>query len=269
MFLANFFSSEGMDSLPDQYLFKWQHFLYLGVCVLLFWFLMKVPNHRNPRVRKTIIAVSCLLLLIFKYGGEAIFVSEWIRFGDAVSSFSHPFWDWRTLISFQVCGVNNVLLPIVVGFNIKPMKDFVYPASIIGGLAVLLYPVGVLFGDPISITFPLLRTLIVHFLLIFLPIYLIRIDDFRLESRHWARALIGCLAMIAWSMYGNLVVDLSANNMYLMENPFAGGPVPLLNAIPDGWHVLLMCALVFLMFLLVYQLGALYERHRVPSADNP
>ena len=38
MFLARFFSSEGMDLFPDQYLFKWQHFLYLGICFFLFFF---------------------------------------------------------------------------------------------------------------------------------------------------------------------------------------------------------------------------------------
>ncbi len=268
MFLVRFFSSEGMDLLPDAYLFRWPHFLYLGFCILAFFLLMKLPDHRRPMVRKTIVTVSCVLLLFFKYGGEAIFVSEWIRFGSAISSFSHPFWDWRTLISFQVCGVNNVLLPLVVWFNLKPLKDFVYPASILGGIAVLLYPVGVLFGDPLVLTFPMVRTLVVHFLLVFLPCYLIKIDEFRLESRYWYRAGIGCVLMIAWSMYGNLFVNPSANNMYLMKNPFAGGPVPILNLLPDGWHTIPMITLVFLGFLLVYRIAAGYERRFRPPRPS-
>ncbi len=268
MFLARFFSSEGMDLFPDQYLFKWQHFLYLGICLFLFFFLMKVPDHRNPKVRKAIVWTSCILLLLFKYGGEAIFVTEWYLYGDAVSSFSHPFWDWRTLVSFQVCGVNNVLLPLAVAFDWKRVKHFVFPSSIIGGIAALLYPVGVLFGDPISITFPLLRTLIVHFLLIFLPCYLIKTGEYRMDGKHWLAALVGSLLMSAWSMFGNLVVDPGANYMYLMRNPFQGGPVPVLNAIPDGWHMFVLAALVFLGFLLVFAGGRMYERKFRKPPEN-
>lgn len=263
MLLVKFFSSEGMDLFPDQYLFRWPHFLYLGVCAFLFFLLIRGLKSDRPITRKIVINVSCVLLLLFKYGGEAIFVTEWNLYGDAISSFSHPFWDWRTFFSFQVCGINNVLLPLVVWFDIKPMKDFIYPASIIGGLAVLLYPVGVLFGDPITITFPLLRTLIVHFLLIFLPIYLIKNDEFHLEKKYWYRAFFGCLLVIAWSMYGNLIVDYGANYMFLMENPFEGGPIPVLNVIPDGWHLLLTFLLVFLGFLLVYGVSSRYERLRL------
>jgi len=267
MFLVNFFSSEGMDLFPDQYLFKWQHFVYLGVCAFLFWGLMKISARQSKTTQKLIISVACVLLLVFKYGGEAIFVWEWNHYGDSISSFSHPFWDWRTLISFQVCGVNNVLLPLVVWFDWKRFKDFVYPASIVGGLAVMLYPVGVLFGDPIAITFPLLRTLFVHFLLVFLPCYLIKIENFRLEPKYWYRALIGSLLVMAWAMFGNLFVDQTANNMYLMENPFAGGPVWILNAIPNGWHVLLLVFLCGVGIWLVYFVSGRYERHRQKKAN--
>ncbi|MCK7484744.1 MAG: hypothetical protein MZU97_03790 [Bacillus subtilis] len=87
--------------------------------------------------------------------------------------------------------MNNILLPLAVWFDWKKAKDFVFGSSILGGLAVVLYPVGVLFGDPIVLTFPMLRTLLVHFLLIFLPCYLIREGTFRFEIEHWPRVLVG------------------------------------------------------------------------------
>jgi len=260
MFLVNFFSSEGMDLNPDAYLFKWPHLLYLLICVLVFILLMKVLDPKNPKTNRIVIITSCVLLLLFKYGGEAIFIYEWVRYAEPVSSFSHPFWDARTFISFQVCGVNNVLLPIVIAFNIKPMKDFVYSSSVIGGLAVLLYPVGVLFGDPLTITFPMIRTLTVHFILIFLPLYMMRINDFRLEPKRWLNTFLGCLAVMAWAMVGNLFLDQGANNMYLMENPFFGGPIPFLNILPDGIHTIFMISLVFIGFVIVYRLAGIYNR---------
>ncbi len=260
MLLTKFFSSEGMDLNPDAYLFKTPHFIYIGLSILVFILLLKILNTKNPKTNKIVILVSCILLLVLKYGGEAIFVYEWIRYGDSISSYSHPFLDYRTFFSFQVCGINNVLLPIAIAFNIKPMKDFVYPASIIGGLAVLLYPVGVLFGDPLIITFPMIRTLVVHFLLIFLPIYMIKTGEHRLEPKNWLNVMIGIVLVLVWSMFGNLFVDTTANNMYMMENPFYGGPIPFLNTLPNGLHTIPMFLLVFLSFYLVFLFADRYHK---------
>jgi hypothetical protein len=197
-----------------------------------------------------------------KYGGEVLFVWEWQHYQDQVSSFSHPLMDFRTLISFQLCGVNNVLLPLVVWFNWKKMKDFIYSTSIIGGLAVIIYPVGVLYGDPFIFTFPILRSLVVHFLLVFVPCFLMATGEFRLEVKNWVNTLIGCIAISAWAMFGNLVVDPGANNMYLMSNPFYGGPVPILNIMPDGYHMIILLMLVVIAFWIVYFLSNLYFRGR-------
>lgn len=260
MLLVQFFSSEGMDIQPNAYMFTLPHLIYVVLCVIAFYLLMRFLNTKNPKVNKIVIITSIVLLLVLKYAGEALFIYEWYHFTEPVSSYSHPFWDFRTFISFQVCGVNNVLLPIVVMFNIKPMKDFVYTSSVIGGLAVLLYPVGVLFGDPLVITFPIVRTLTVHFLLIFLPLYLYKIGDFKLEKKNWKNALIGCLLVMVWAMFGNLFVDTNANNMFLMENPFLNGPVPFLNILPNGVHVIFLLLLTFLGYLLLYKLASIYHK---------
>ena len=266
MLLTRFFTSEGMDSLPDAYVFKLPHFIYLVTCVFLFILLLRFINTKNPRINKIVIVISIILLWGFKYGGEALFIYEWYHFAEPVSSNSHPLLDFRTLISFQICGINNVLLPLVVLFNIKPLKDFVYTSSVVGGIAVLLYPVGVLYGNPLVITFPMLRTLTVHFLLIFLPLYMYKIGDFRLETKNWKNVLFGVFAVIAWALFGNFFIDSSANNMFLMENPFYGGPVPFLNLLPNGVHVIFLIFLVFLGYLLIYFLANLYNRkHPITS----
>ncbi|HAQ56314.1 MAG TPA: hypothetical protein DCR44_02760 [Acholeplasmatales bacterium] len=262
VFLTRFFSSEGMDLFPDMYLFKGPHFLYILFCALAFIVLMKVLPGRGPKVRRIVVLVSTILMLVLKYGGEVIFVSEYYASAEPVSANTHSFFDWRTLISFQICGINNILLPLVVWFDWKKAKDFVYGSSILGGLAVILYPVGVLFGDPIVLTFPLIRTLLVHFLLFFLPCYLIREKTFKFEIRHWPRVLVGTLLAMAWAMYGNLFVDPDANNMYMMQNPFYGGPIPLLNAIPDGWHLIFILAMIALGFLVIYALSGAFRRRR-------
>lgn len=252
MFLAKFFSSEGMDLLPDGYLFTLPHFVYMAVSVFFVMYIVFWLKIDNPKRNKILVIVMCGMLWFFKYAGEAVFIYESLAYETPVSSFTHGFWDWRTLISFQICGVNNVLLPIAILFNVKPLKDFTFVSSIIGGTLVILYPSTVLFGDPFVLTFPMLRSLIVHMILVGLPLFLIRTGEFRLEWKHWKRTLIGTLLMIAWPMYGNLVVDPGANYMFLMDNPFYGGPIPVFNALPVGIHVVVLMPLVFGLIALTY-----------------
>lgn len=260
MLLTKFFSSEGMDLLPDAYIFKLPHFIYLITCVILLFIMLRFLSTKNPLVNKIVVIISIVLLWGLKYGGEAIFIYEWYHFPEPVSSYSHPLFDFRTLISFQICGINNVLLPLVILFNIKPMKDFVYSSSFIGGLAVLLYPAGVLYGDPLVITFPMIRTLTVHFLLVFLPLYMMKIGDFRLEKSRWKNVLYGVIIVISWALFGNIFIDKTANNMFLMENPFLGGPIPFLNILPNGIHTIVLILMVFLSYLLVYYLASIYNK---------
>jgi hypothetical protein len=262
MFLSNFFTSTGMDENPAQYLFTGWHLLYVGLSILVFVCLMKLMIRQSAKTKRIFLLVLGIIMLLLKYGGEALFVWEWVRYGDSVSSFSHPFWDFRTFISFQICGINNVLLPIVIWFNLKPLKDFVYSSSMLGGLAVMLYPVGVLYGDPFVITFPIVRSLVVHFLLVFLPCFMIAIGDFEFDKKRWTYTLTGILATIAFAMFGNLVIDPGANNLYLMENPFLGGPVPLLNSLPSGIHTIFLLSIAFLAFVLLYWIAGQYHRYQ-------
>ena len=262
MFLISFFSSSGMDDDPGRYLFHTEHFIYIVACILIFYFLMKVFVHASKKTRKILINSLLVLMLVLKYGGEIIFVTEWMKYGSSVSTFSHPFLDFRTLISFQLCGINNVLLPIVYWFNLKKMKDFVYSTAIIGGLAVMLYPVGILYGEPLVITFVMLRSLIVHFLLVFIPIFLIASGEFTLLKKNWIRNFIGAILMTIWALFGNIFIDPLANNMYIMKNPFYGGPVPLLNILPDGFHMFVLVPLVFLAFVIVYFIAGRIQLHR-------
>jgi len=252
-----------MDESPTAYLFKWPHFLYMFLVITGFIVLMQIFVHKSDKTRHIFLIVIAVIMLLLKYSGEVLYIWEWNHYGDTISSSSHPFWDVRTFISFQLCGINNVLLPLVIIFNLKPMRDFIYTTSIIGGLAAMLYPVGILFGDPFVITFPMIRTLVVHFLLLFTPCFMIASGDYTLKLKSWWKTIpIGCIAMYLWAMFGNLVIDPGANNMYLMENPFIGVGIPILSDIPSGLHVLLLLAMVFLGFFIVYMSIGAYQKHR-------
>lgn len=263
MILSRFFTSSGMDESPEQYLLKWPHFLYVLVGAILFFVLMRLMLNRSAQTKRFFVLVSCFIMIFLKYAGEAVFIWEWHTIG-AVSSYSHPFWDFRTLISFQLCGVNNVLLPLVIWLNIKPAKDFIYSTSIMGGLAVILYPSGMIYGDPLVFTFPMFRSLLVHFLLVFLPCFMIASGERVFNPKRWYRLLVGAVLMTIWAMIGNLWIDPSANNMFLMVNPFFGGPIPLLNQLPNGVHMIPLLLLVIIGFIIIYAVAGRYYRKKNP-----
>ncbi len=44
-----------------------------------------------------------------------------------------------------------------------------------------------------------------------------------------------------------------------MENPFLGGPIPIINIIPNYWHILLLAVMVTIGYTLIYKITKLFE----------
>jgi hypothetical protein len=260
MFLSGFFSTTGMDQQPKDYFFGPYHLIYFliaaTIIVSLFFFLKNKPR----KIQDRYITIFLIIILILKYSTEGLFIYEYNHVFPALSKYPHPFWDINTFFSFQLCGVMNILLPIVIWFNIKPLKGFVFASSILGGLAVLFYPVTVLYGDPFMITLPMVRSAFVHMFLILIPVFLIYRGDVVLNAKKWKHIAIGLLSLAAWAMFGNLFIDKNANNMYLMSNPFYGGPIPILNRLPNGYHVIFLAVAVTIGYFIVFQIAGIFTR---------
>ncbi|MDD3129306.1 MAG: YwaF family protein [Candidatus Izemoplasmatales bacterium] len=263
MFLLDFFTTIGMDEQPVNYLFGPYHLVYFLISLISFIFLYKWIRKQEIKKQDLFINIALILILVLKYVVEIIFIYEYYFVEPAYSSYPHPFLDVNTFISFQLCGVMNIFLPITIWFDIKPLKPFVYLTSILGGLAVVLYPVTVLYGDPFQITLPMIRSSVVHFFLVLIPIILINREDIVLTKKDGISITIGLLSVATWAMFGNLFIDTQANNMYLMKNPFFGGPIGGLNILPDGFHVILLAVLVTLGYVLVYNIAKQFQKKSV------
>jgi hypothetical protein len=250
MFLSTFFTSTGMDNRPTAYFFNYPHLIYFLINVGLFIFLWRLLKKMSIKNQDKMINVFLLFILLLKYAGDAIFIYEYYYVDPNYTSYTHSIWDVDTLISFQLCGIMNILLPIVIWFKLKSWKIFVYISSILGGLTVLIYPVTILFGDPFIVTLPMLRSGLVHFFLLFIPLFLINRGDIELKKSDWKPFLIGTLIVFAWATFGNFVIDIGDNNIYLEYNPFYGTDMPFVSLIPNGWHILF----IFSMFAFGYTL---------------
>ena len=259
MLLSNFFTTTGMDEQPTSYLFNTPHFIYLLLNIILFITLWNILKRISKKKQNVLLTVFLILIIVLKYAGDILFIYEYYNVTPALSTYPHPFWDVDTFFSFQMCGVTNILLPIAIWTKSKALKEFVFTSSILGGMAVILYPVTVLYGHPITLTLPMLRSVTVHFFLLFIPLYLIARGDVKLNPRHWWHTAIGVLLLGAWATFGNYVIDVGDNNLYLMENPFFGGPVPILNIVPTYWHILLLAVLITIGYTLIYKITKLFE----------
>ncbi len=257
MTLYSFWTTIGMDEQPGSYFFSGYHLIYLLLNILFFVILFKFLKNKSRKIQDRYISIFLVLILVLKYAGEALFIQEYYTIGTLNSSYPHPFWDINTFFSFQLCGIVNILLPITIWFNIKPLKDYVFATSILGGFAVILYPVTVLYGQPFAVILPNLRSSIIHLFLIFIPLFLINRGDFQFKKERWHFIAIGLILSALWAMFGNIFIDQNANNMYIMSNPFIGGPIPILNSLPSGWHVIFLAFAVTIGYALVYQIAAL------------
>jgi heme A synthase len=264
MTLNAFWTTIGMDQQPGEYFFSMYHLVYLLLNIILFMVIFHFLKKKSKKIQDRWISAFLVLILILKYAGEALFIYEFHTIGYANSTYAHPFLDINTFFSFQLCGIVNILLPIVIWFDIKPLKDFVFATSILGGFSVIFYPVTVLYGEPFRVILPNLRSSVIHFFLIFIPLFLIYRGDFKLKKERWTYVALGLVISALWAMFGNIVIDSSANNMYLISNPFIGGPIPILNQLPNGFHVIFLTFAVTIGYAIVYFIAGFARAKRKP-----
>lgn len=259
MFLSTFWSTVGMDEHPGDYFFNIPHLIYLLINIATFiglWYLLKRMKKEN---QDKLISVFLIIILVLKYAGDILFIYEYYNVSPPLSNYPHPFLDVDTLISFQLCGIVNILLPITIWFKIKPLKEFVFLSGILGGIAVMVYPVTILYGHPFVITLPMVRSTVVHFFLVFIPLYLIHRGDVKLNPKNWKQIAIGFACLVAWASFGNYVIDKGDNNLYLEFNPFLDTEIPLLNQIPNGWHIIAIIIIFGGGYFLTYKVARLFE----------
>ncbi len=260
MTIKDFFSTTGMDEHPTSYLFGPFHLLYFLIFIISFILIFKLVKSMKKEKQDRFINLALILIIVLKYATEILFIYEYYTLDEPLSSYSHPFLNVNTFFSFQLCGVMNIVLPLVIWFDIKPLKPFVYLTSILGGLAVVFYPVTVLYGDPLQINLPMFRSIIVHFFLVLIPLVLISRDDILIKKKDSISLTIGIFSVAAWAMFGNLFIDNTANNMYLMNNPFRIAQIPILGDIPDGYHVFILAIMVVIGYFIVYNIARIFQK---------
>ena len=208
--------SDGPGDPPSQYwdglgqgaFEDWRHFAWMAAVVILAIIGYQLAK-RKPKVGKILLISLSSALFITRL------VHQTFR---GIAGVEVP---WFAAFPWHMCTVLTFVLPIVIIFDIKALKQAVYVLSIMGGVITVL--VGDYFGD-LFLPFSAIEGISAHTLLIVLPIMEIGLGTFRFEIRKYWQVLVGTLVLMGWATLANEVIfkGLDTNYMYLRHNGLPG-----------------------------------------------
>ncbi len=208
--------SDGPGDPPSQYwdgLGKgayedWRHYAWMILVILLSVVGYQIAK-RKPKAGKILVISLSSALFITRL------VHQTFR---GIAGVEVP---WFGALPWHMCTVLTFVLPIVIVFDIKVLKQAVYVLSIMGGIITIL--VGDYFVD-LFLPFSAMEGITAHTLLVVLPIMEIGLGNFRLEIKKYWHVLAGMLVFMGWATLANEVVfkGYDPNYMYLRHNGLPG-----------------------------------------------
>lgn len=206
-----FFGFENTLSQNIDWFFNLNH-LFLICFVALFVIICFFAFHAKSEkgIKATKIALACILFVL-EVGRTIYKYLMHVHNGGTTDNFN---WWWN--ISFQMCAIMcwTTIITLILSVCLKRENKFLqflynilFGCAMIGGILTFAYP------DCLSENYPFLhfvniQTVIVHALLIFVPIYLVKVKDLKVDIRNiWKVCVgyvyIGCVAMSASLISGN------------------------------------------------------------------
>ncbi len=258
----------GFDNVLQQdvdWFFNINHFLLIlmvAAFIVSWYFMLSAKSEKGKRVTK--IGLACVLFvleisrIIYKYLMH-------LHNGGNASNFN---WWWN--ISFQMCAIMTwtTIITLILSATLKKENKFLqllynilFGCAMIGGFLTFMYP------DCITSNYPILhfvniQTILVHALLIFVPIYLIKTKDFIVEIKNFWNVFVGYVYVGAVSMTASLI---SGNNFAYSLN------FDLVDlGLPFPWHLPVVMIVISCISLIIYGVFELayYIRKKRNNQNN-
>ena len=181
-----FFGFQNRLAQTMDWFFNFNHlFLILFVASLIIsgYFMFNAKTEKGQKITRIVLAC---LLFVFEVGRIVYKYCEHVANGGNNANFN---WWWS--ISFQMCAIMTwtTIATLILSAILKKGNKFLqilynilFGCAMIGGILTFTYP------DCIDGNFPLfhfknLQTILVHSLLIFVPIYLIKTKNLKVEIK--------------------------------------------------------------------------------------
>ena len=181
---------------------------FVALFVVVCCFLFSAKSEKGKKITKIALAVVLLILEIGRFVYEYLLH---VHNGGTADTYN---WWWG--FSFQMCAIMTwtTIVTLILSAFLKKDNAFLqflynilFGCAMIGGILTFCYP------DCLTANYPFfhfinIQTVVTHSLLIFVPIYLVKIKDFKVEIKNiWkvcaGYVYIGSVAMTASLISGN------------------------------------------------------------------
>lgn len=220
----------------------------IGIAFAVF----RAKTEKGQKIAKLSLAIILLALEV----GRIVYAIFWHKHANAGSLEGM---DWWWSISFQMCAIMTwtTIITLFLSAFVKKGTRFMeylyhvlFGCAMIGGLLTFIYPDLITEDMPI-LHFKNIQTILVHALLIFVPLYLLRIKEYSLSFKNAWMPLVGYVYIGSLGMATSMV---SGHNFaYTLECDLMTDVG--LN-IPFPWHLPLLLAIVYGVAFLLYAIVA-------------
>ena len=245
--MSYFFDFNTKLATEVDWFFNLNHlFLLLWVVgfIIVCCFLFHSKSEKGKKITKLSLA---LILTILEIGRTVYKYLLHLSNGGSSSDFN---WWWN--ISFQMCAImcwTTIITLILSAFLNKENKllgylyNILFGCALIGGALTFCYP-DCMSSDRPFLHFLNIQTVTVHALLIFVPIYLIKIGEFKVEIKNIWKLFVGYILIGSLSMTASLI---SGNNFAYALN-FSLFDLGL----PFPYHLPVVMVILVLLSTIVY-----------------
>ena len=255
LFMNYFFGFDTKLAAETDWFFNLNHlFLLLWVAgfVVACYFLLSAKSEKGKKITKIVLAAVLFILeigrIVYKYLSH-------VHHGGTAANFN---WWWT--ISFQMCAImtwTTIITLLLSAFLKKDSKILTYAYNIlfgcalIGGALTFCYP-DCMSSDKPFLHFSNIQTVTVHALLIFVPIYLIKIGEFKVEIKNIWKLFVGYVLVGSVSMATSIVGS---------ENFAFAKEFDLIDlGLPFPWHLPVVMIILVALATVIYGIFELVRK---------
>lgn len=239
----------GRNGIPGNYDYTMIHFVSVGIVIALTIVLAIIAGSKKISDKSKRIILICVAS--FQLTFEVVWRIVYLCRGDKFLS----------LWPFYACNLNGFLLPIAALLNNKTMKEMFYVFGFIGGVLTFAMPQGIFYDA--YFTFPILKSLLQHTALLFIPVFEFVSGTFRPSIKNWWLAILGMFVHLANSLGIATMLGYPGDYLYFNSGlPFVIPGVP-------GWAVMSVTAVVvILLFYVVLDFKTVFLKRKTIKQED-
>lgn len=225
--------------IPKSRVFEFMDFqhclILLGAAAILYFSIHAVLRQTPRRIRIINRCVALMLPIL-----EILRIIWIYQVGET---------DWVKLLPLHLCGLQIFFVPLAVFTENTYIREFVFSTSLLGGIAAIIFPSGIMDTYPM-VHFQTIQSILFHMVLIFVPLVLVLGQGFRPSLSRLPKSvliLVVCAFAAGW-----VDVNYGQNYMFLLQAPLNTPLVGIYNMFGHRIYLMVLFGLVVFGMYLTY-----------------